>query len=262
MNAQNRCVFDSSTENLNTSMRIKLDDGSSVTVWVSDKYADSATLATVKQAYLKKREERDQLIAKAKEIGLVLHDQMLPDIGTVQTNEEQTVVDQQPKQVAQLNQEHRVAKRIGQETGGRIIDGRAADKPLQLNNVKIEGSGITRSGSEYEISSTDKPSTDLKEGEVAEIGIVKGRCGLDIAIPIKRSGKMGSTEIRVVDSGGNAELQRRFKNLASDQNSRVDFRNGYDVKIVKCPLCRGAKMVRNKPCPKCGGAGDIELTTY
>lgn len=67
----------------------------------------------------------------------------------------------------------------------------------------------------------------------------------------------GRTEVRIVNTGGDNALQRRFKNMADRTrgDKGPDFRNNYDVK--DCPVCEGSGInkVNQGKCPKCDGGG-------
>jgi len=264
---EKRCVFsgDTNPSVLNTSMNIKLDDGQVVEVWVSDAHADSATPKLVKEAYLKTRDsnkkEIDELMARAAALGLHL---MAP--GATAPG----VAAPAPAPVQSNPASRVVSESMAPATpGNRIIDGRAADARSIAPRVEGVASGLGASvsgaGHEYSIASKDKPSTDLKAGEKAEIGFIKGRLGADVAVPVRRVGKTGETLVAVVDTGGDPELQRRFKMLkeqGNNPNGPHDFiRGGYQVRTISCGLCRGSGKVMGgkKVCPKCGGCGTVDV---
>lgn len=67
----------------------------------------------------------------------------------------------------------------------------------------------------------------------------------------------GTTEVRIVNTGGDQALQKRFKGMAdrSKTNKGPDFVHSYDVK--DCPVCGGSGVssINNQKCPKCDGGG-------
>lgn len=260
-----QCVFSGVTDNLNT-MTIKLDDNTKVEVYVSDDYLDSATPSAVKAAYIEFKEKQQQidqeraaLIAKAAELGLVLVDSS-QDQKPQPPAQAQTQRHEAPPQVAPSS------KYVPLNPSNRVIDGRTADNRVvganAVGTVSALGESVAGAGSEYAITSMDKPSEDLKDGEVAEIGTVRGRLGADVAIPIRRVGKTGETKVRVIDTGGDLMLQRRFKEMAkqSDTEPPEYGTKGYRIRTVQCGLCRGNGVLPNKKsCPKCDGAGLIDI---
>jgi hypothetical protein len=258
MDIPKQCIFSGSTEDLNTCMTVTLDNGDAVQAWISDEFAESATPSKVKQAVIEfghklddKQLEIDALIAKAKELGLEL---AIP--GVKPPTPAPAPVQAPAPQTAEAIAEGFVPD----NPDNRIIDGRTADSKHLDARVSGSASGlgstVSGAGSEYSITSQDKPSIDLKEGEMAEIGVVKGRLGTPVVIPVKRRGKTGETRVTVIETGGDNELQKRFKNMSNEEPH--DFVNaGYQVKTVRCGLCKGTGRVMGgkKECPKCGGVG-------
>jgi hypothetical protein len=243
-------------------MTVTLDSGDKVEAWISDEYAESATPKAVKEAVIKfneeqsgKQKEMDALIAQAAKLGLVL---VQPDQEPARTPAPKSAPKPAP---AVINEDF-----VPENPNNRVVDGRVADSRKVNANVSgsasYMGQGVSGGGAEYAIGSSDKPTEDLKEGEKAEIGMVKGRAGMQIAIPVRRSGKTGETKIAVVETGGDAALQRRFKDLAKQSETDApDFgHGGYQVKTVNCGVCRGTgRVMGKKSCPKCGGAGAYDI---
>lgn len=246
-------------------MNIRLDDGQVVEVWISDAYADEATVGKVKQAYLTKHaaemQEIESLMARARALGLEIN-MPSPQAAPAPAAPAPDII--RPAQAAPV-----AAATIVPTAGNRVVDGRVADQrqlgTMVHGSVSMYGASVSGGGSEYKITSADKPSTDLKDGEIAEIGRVKGRDGNDIAIPVRRVGRTGETRVTIVNSGTDADLQRKFKELGrrsvSDDPSVPDFlHSGYQVKTVQCPLCRGTGVVQGgQQCPKCGGLGAYDV---
>ena len=71
--------------------------------------------------------------------------------------------------------------------------------------------------------------------------VVTGRGGSAMRIPSMIKDTSGTTTIRVVNTGGDAALQRRAKAAA--------------VELPTCPQCGGMGVVNNNPCRKCNGDG-------
>lgn len=223
-----------------------------VEVWICDNCLDEATPSKVKTAYMKRQAEVDELIKRAAAMGLHFA-QELP--GTKKQTQAVT------PQVA-APQAEPAPKLEPISEGSRIVDGRTADKQLRTNingTVDIGSGAIAGGGDEYEIRSETTASVDLKAGERAEIAMVEGRLGTQVAIPVKRVGPSGTTEVRIIKTGGDIELQNRFKNMAQ---SDVQFSKKYDVRFVRCALCNGTGQAMGKTCPKCNGIGEIQVSSF
>ena len=270
MSIPKQCVFSGAVGNLNTSMQVTMDNGDVITAWVSDEYADTATPSAVKKAVAKiinsqsdKQKEIDELISRAAALGLDVS-MFKKTVAPSEVAPEPTSAPEIPKPAPKPVVQNAITP---SNPKNRIIDGRVADTrridPNVQGSVSALGSSVGGGGREYEVKTTEKPSQDLKEGEMAEIGTVKGRGGMDIAIPVKRVGKTGETKVSVIDTGGDPALQKRFQELkrAGDRNEQFDFiHNGYQVKTVSCGACRGTgKVMKGRECPKCGGAGLIDV---
>ena len=258
------CVFSGSSDNLNTSMRIKLDDGSVVEVWVSDEYADDATPKLVKAAYIKRFNDREEARKKLEEMAaqfgfkVVDQSQLPPPPASIPSIKRATA-----SQTQSLNK----PANDDQTNGRRVVSGRVADTRNLNVNVVTENNEASRyisNSAEYEIKSSDTPSTDLKDGEVVEIDHVAGRNGTNIAIPVVRTGKTGRTQVKIIDNGGDNALQRRFKSMAqaSAQDSVSYAREGYDVNFRQCGMCLGNGTTNGQTCPKCGGLGEIQTQRF
>lgn len=256
------CVYSGSTEDLNTSMKIRLEDGSIVEVWVSDLYADEATPKSAREAYLKQRDTEGEEIRKLQEAAAKLG---LKLVGVQDMPPE-------PTQVIRPTAAPAAKPKGPQQTiaeGTRIVDGRTADKGVDLQ-VQYAQNGASSQAplpvSQYEVKTVEKPSEDLKAGERAEIGMVRGRGGLEVAIPVRRQGKTGTTNVTVIDTGGDAQLQKRFKSMANaSESGMVNYgKDGYDVKFITCTACHGTcrDLSGKNPCPKCKGAGEIQMSRF
>lgn len=271
------CIFSGATENLNTSMKIRLDDGNIVEVWVSDEYADDATPRSVKVAYLAKypvesdeSDEMKQLKTMAAKLGvaIVKLDEMptktAPAIiappPSQQSGEQRVIRPQkpapaQPAPLKLLNENNRLVP-------SKSVDSRGLDLKVDMSSPSAQEAGLPQN--QYSITSVSKPSVDLKEGEVSELGRVAGRGGVDIIIPVRRVGKCGTTRVNVSNTETDQKLQSRFKGMAEGSKSGDGVcygKNGYDMKFVKCPLCNTRPQI-NPDCKKCKGTGEIMTTRF
>lgn len=262
------CIFSGSTEGLNTSMSLKLDGGETVVVWISDEFVDNATPKIVKDAYLAKHPPAESEDMKQFRILAAKLNIQIPTPGQSIPEPPRSLII--PTTTAVVPQRTIKAPPVITESSpildpsNKLVTGRAADGRDISSRVKIimGDSGAAQAGGlagQYSVTSQSKSTVDLKEGEVAEIGQVTGRCGLTLSIPVRRTGKTGVTNVRVVDSGGDNSLQRRFKDMATASKSEqgvVYGRDGYETRTVKCPLCA---MRANPVCKKCNGLGMIDI---
>ena len=268
MDEVRKCVFSDSTENLNTSMKVKLPDETVVEVWISDEFAEDATPKLAREAYLRKHPPEEP--AEMKKLR-----EMAAKMGFSLVGANEMPAEPQAHAIALPPTTNRLSppplpKTITEaaqpkpliDPNNRIVTGRMADSKDLNIRVNLADSKAAEAGApqgQYSVSTQSKPSEDLKEGEYAEIGQVAGRAGIAIAIPVRRVGKSGTTNIRVVENGGDPGLQRRFKDMANASKSEqgvVYGRDGYDSRTARCPLC--ATKV-NPTCKKCNGLGEIEI---
>jgi DnaJ-class molecular chaperone len=86
--------------------------------------------------------------------------------------------------------------------------------------------------------------------------LMEGRHGTPLAIPAIRQDGLGTTRVTISKSMTDADLQRRFKQMASTDHSFGQ--DGYD--LHRCQMCKGdGQIAKSKTetivCPKCGGSG-------
>ncbi len=240
-------------------MTVKLEDGREVTAWISDEHADDATPKIVREASLKTLAAADEveeikrkLLEQAAALGMTL----VPEGQVVQPPS-----DGKPKfkthGAATESTGNTPKVELTPEGDNRVMDSKAVDSVGVGHGMVNNEGGAYGAGTQaqYTIRSETKASEDLREGEQAEIGMIKGRAGVPTAIPVKRKGKMGETTIRVIETGGDAELQKRFKAHSKDPENPAHSA-GYQ-QDRQCSLCRGSgrAMGGTVECPKCNGTG-------
>ena len=174
------------------------------------------------------------------------------------------VAHQQISKQPQFTQRQLVAQE--QETDNQMVDTALVDR-RDRGMVSVGGEISGFSVPSHKQHSLEEIREKLPEGALhgkVKMEIAEGRAGMPVAIPARRVDGTGITSIRIVQIS-DAELQKRFKNVADMSKSPVgwehqpDFRHGYDVR--PCPLCRGEATVRNRgkevECPKCKGRGTL-----
>jgi len=253
------CVICGSPESLNTSMTIDV-DGEKVTVKICDADADTATPKLVKGHYLSKKLEIEEIIARAKALGLEVNLPDAPDvIATVYKKPEPVATRVDPTMPA-LDSAIADAVRGTKEEG--VLSTRVVDGVSQRIQSVVGGeSGVEAHAAYVPGSGADKLDPILLEGKV-KMGAAEGRGGQPIAIPAVRVDQTGTTTVRVRQDMDDGALQRRFKELAGSMgadgaNKHSFAASGYDVH--NCPICKGDGTIKQRgkldTCPKCKGSG-------
>ena len=216
--------------------------------------------------YLERKKQIEELLAQAKALGL--------DVTALNNSSNQV----KPKQPAAINDKQTnnnglqpEGKEITKESKAKIINQSSQNTESDKDWIStekyenVQQSGFTSVGgqgaqsySSYKVSGQqDTLDSELLEGKV-KMDVVEGRGGQPLPIPSKRVDGTGTTTIRVVKSENDQSLQRRFKDMAS-QEHQPDFRHGYNDATRTCPICRGDCSVNGKDCPKCKGSGLISV---
>lgn len=262
------CVFSGSVENLNTSMKIKLDDGTVAEAWISDAYAEEATVKSVKEAYLKQKSARDaeleKFLEQAKRLGIQV---------AIPGDTKQLAVAQDPPKPPPPKQ----AAVDRELAGDGVVPAVQLDQRAGRAVTSVGGSAQTAAGNvavaSYQsipikaTSKTDEDKEIVKRVEQARASgqarmvTVEGRGGQPMLIPGVRKDGTGTTRIRIAQTMNDTVLQRRFKDFGADsiRDETPGFVNGYQAHLQDCPICRGDGTAMNAgvmiTCPKCKGSG-------
>lgn len=258
----NTCVFCTTTDNLNTEMTVKLDDGKKVTVFICDEHAEEATAKSVKEAYGKKSDMIKSLIEQAQALGLDIS-QIIKEETISQKPSGLLIANTPKKEVEPPPQKEPEAKSFHVPDDDDMIPTDRADNILSRPVRSVGGStnmGSVQSYNSFEITGQqDKLSPELRKGK-AKMAIAEGRGGQPIIIPRKRVDGTGTTNIIINNSESDRTLQDRFKKLAdkSMRDEMPDYvHGGYGEVTRDCPICKGNGEVRGQECPKCHGVGYI-----
>ena len=109
---------------------------------------------------------------------------------------------------------------------------------------------------------SEKMGTKLPVLKEVRKQTVPGRGGVNMTIPSMIKDSSGTTTVKIVNTGGNEALQKRFRAIkdAGDMTQGTNPVSGYTS--IDCNLCRSSGRVKNKgvdqKCPKCGGRGVID----
>ncbi len=253
-----QCIFCGADKSLNTSMDIKIDDDSpAVKVMICDVHAEEATIKSVKEAYLVKQRQIEEVLAQAKALGLNVGE-TATGITTIHAAAKPPPlpVDRRPTPAIEYD-----------ESDPNVVPTSLVDGKAGIRSV----GGATDLGTVE--SHTSHTTTDLKsalpegtrDGRV-RMGLVEGRGGQPMAIQRRRTDGTGTTRINVIQTESDASLQKRFKEMAkASEESGVTFSKGYAQPggVRDCPICRGECVVMQEgveqECPKCDGTGIITV---
>lgn len=257
-----KCFLCDNTSEDNTHIILPIDNGAKVDLYLCEEHADTS-LKKLKEAYKERINGLDELIAKAKSLGIEL------DINSLKkpTEKPQIIVakpqdEPAPRQTATtVIKESNKAPENDDMIPTSMIDG----KSMRSVGGNANGTQVSAYQS-YDFGSlADKLPEDARMGKV-KMTMVEGRGGQQIAIPQKRTDGLGETHINIIKAENDDRLQARFKKMATDsiQDKHANFaQSGYADTTRTCPFCQGRGLIKqNKTdvsCPKCIGSGIITI---
>lgn len=242
-----KCIECSSDENLNTTLSVKLDDGSVVEVKICDEHVEDMTIKRAKELYQAKLEELTKIIEMAKKAGLTV---------TIPTGKAIATAEAPPPVPARAQQTSTPATPKPPEdddledaTSARQRLGVAKSVAGPAGNFQVEAvKGLDKSQLEDQ--------TDLGH-EKMKLALAEGRHGQKVPIPSVIKDDSGTTNITVRQGMTDHELQRRFKGMSNEEFSHAFATAGYAVD--ECGFCKGAGFIKQGKqkvgCPRCGASG-------
>jgi len=250
-----QCVYCESSENLNTSLSVTLEDGTKVTVDICDEHAEEATIKSAREAYEAKQEKIKEVMEMAKKLGLSVSDTP----GGVAVVQPSALT---PQQKPPVTESKKAPDALDPNSPDVISTSRIDGAPGMVSVGGATDLGPVESHQSLQSSDLqDKLPDDVRDGAV-QMGVVEGREGQPLAIQRKRVDGTGTTRVAIIKSEDDRKLQDRFKRMADDsmQDRTPDFaRQGYAKTMTNCPVCRGDCEVNGDTCPKCKGAGQISV---
>lgn len=283
------CVLTGSTDNLNTSMVISLDE-ENYKVVICDEAEDGATPKAIKAALKLKIEERHkekeakkeklkELLEIAKELGFeltptgqntssgliipskiperVVNSQPPPDLSDspiIEQNGSKFLVQRNRRKESRDDgltaEEAKIAiENAKRKSLGGNSDRASSSQAARYNSHHLPQEVQTKSGETFQ-----RPEQISKKNQV-----VKGRLGIPTTIPRTLTGTDGTTEIEVVNTGGNEALKRRMQVLnEARMQAEAHGISAPDQPIDSlkaCPSCDGVGRVKGRPCIRCSGMG-------
>jgi hypothetical protein len=256
-----QCVYCESSQNLNTSLTIKLEDGSQVVVDICDEHAEEATFKSAREAYMAKQDKIKEVMAMAEKLGLTISESS-GGIATIQAPSA-------PAQPKQSTPPSAAAEELD-PTSPDVIPTSRVDRASAKGMQSVGGStefGAVESHQHVNASGLQDQLPEEALDGMAEMAVVEGREGQPLAIQKKRVDGTGTTVITINKGENDQRLQSRFKHMADDsmEGKTPDFaRQGYANTTATCSMCRGECSIKHGgkiiPCPKCNGSGII--STY
>jgi hypothetical protein len=250
----NQCVFCQTPDNLTVTMQVTTSIGVN-TVYVCAEHEDQASPKRVRELAEKRIVMLQEFEKQAKELGFTL----TPIGGVIAAASpiEPQQVDI-PKPTSTTTTASSVKKTILPPRKARDIDTPSVAGDVNLG--KFASYDTTRSVIAKDGTSVKAPGIFDHEEQV-----IKGRGGAEVVIPKKIVSEAGTTEINIVNTGGDKALQDRFKGMqvasagarTSNEAQRAFLSGGYMAK--ECTLCGGAGItkINNQTCKKCNGVGTV-----
>lgn len=253
-----RCIFNGSSENLNTFMEITM-DGEKYKVAISQEFEDEASPGAIKKlipdrvaameaAKAEMMSKLEEFKAMAAELGFdLIKKGASPSL---------------PKQeaVAQPVPQKNTRKQLSREEAIAAHEAaKRAEKPIKITH---SASGISAGASPHtipqqvEVKTSEGTKIVSKPQTINETQqLVKGPGGVPIPIPKNIKGTDGETTITVVEDVNDRIIQMRGRQL---HQMREQGDESYYSK--NCRQCDGAGMIQNrrgetKQCKTCGGYG-------
>lgn len=251
------CVFCNSSDNLNTSFTISLDNGEKIVVMICDEHAEDATVKSAKIAYMQKKSQIDALLEQAKALGLEL-----VESNGLALMKSKPAPAPAPIQPRTNKPKQDVITEDNDYIPTEVIDGRNAPMPIISSNT----AGVESYSTADLNSIRGKLPENALKGQ-AKIGVFEGRQGQPITLVKQRKDGLGTTNVQIVKKENDRALQDRFKRMADNsmRDDTPDFaKSGYHRSFTDCSLCRGSGEVKHGnqliTCPKCQGSGIIDLS--
>ena len=233
-------------------MTMSLAEGESpVVISLCEQHQNKTQLPSLKKAYLKKKQAIEKLKQQAKQYGFDVMD-------TAPAG--QAIKVSMPAKTAGPTIMH--VQKSGEQTSQPAP---SSDAPASGPAVSTQGRPLLANVPEdaeaprfaaHEIDKKRAPKVLSTTEQIYERGD-----GLPIKLPKRIVSEAGETNIRVVQTGGDAAMQARLKNLKNqldrDENAHSFNKDGYALRT--CTLCqgKGKTAINGQTCAKCNGAGEI-----
>jgi len=295
MDFKSKCIICGHTDNLTARLTVLVAD-SNYEVSLCEKH-EEITPKQVRIEVAKKLQEFTELTKKLKDFGYEVKDNpiiiptpqeihQLAPLMKVEPPRPKSIIEY-PDCPVEEPSENTVQDETPQERPQRTLREQKIERPkegYQINkssvqpitpHVRAVGGSVSGHGIAANVESRSSLDPKAELGQLSEkMGTklpvlrevikqtVPGRGGVNMTIPKTIRDTSGTTTVKIVNTGGNEALQRRFRAIkdAGDMAQGANPVSGYTS--IDCHLCRGGGRVKNKgvdqKCPKCGGRGVID----
>jgi hypothetical protein len=227
MSKDPKCLFNKSTENVNTKIMVKTELGN-LSVYVSDK----ELVRPISDVY----KTVDELLLSMKSIS----DAFGIDMKSTLSNSD----------IISINENNTVSQN--------------ATSKIQHRNVDVPPARMTKNVKNIEEYADDLGDEIIEENvlnsEAENEVVVTSPNGRNFSIPTKIKDDSGDTTI-VIDTESETNYNRINQSIENKS-----YKDGYAVRFVDCKLCFDNKSkfstgkVGGKVCPKCKGTGEIMIS--
>lgn len=256
----NQCVFCQTPDNLTVTMQVTTSIGVN-TVYVCAEHEDQASPKRVRELAEKRIVMLQEFEKQAKELGFTL-----TPIGGV-------IAAASPVESKQTDIPKPTATSLpASATSVQTSTKKVILPPKKVRDIDAPSVAGDVNLGKFSSYDTTKPVVAKDGTNVNAPGIfdheeqvVKGRGGAEVVIPKKIVSEAGTTEINIVNTGGDKALQDRFKGMqvasaearTSNEAQRAFLSGGYMAK--DCTLCSGTGItkINNQTCKKCNGVGTV-----
>ncbi len=247
----NNCIICSSEDNLNTSMSFTIDDNE-YQIFLCDEHAEDTTPKQAKQSLKGRITEIEEFMEKAKALGIQIGD--INPTADIQIKRPSTGISQMQPQATEEKAE------------GIPLPGSFKGVSGNVEGLSIAGHSSIRIDEEVKRAISNMKANDgnieeviVPEDIVTEVQEVRDAGGGVAIIPKKLRGNTGSMNVSIKSTGGDAALQRRFKQMAEESMEKDGYKTQYKDMDVPCTFCGGSGIskIGKQECPKCSGSGII-----
>jgi hypothetical protein len=261
----NKCIQCATDKDLNTTLTVKLEDGTTVQVNVCDEHAEDMTIKQARVLYAEKQEELQKIIEMAEAAGLKVE---IPTASGLVVAQQDPAKVEKPKAPVPMKMADNPPEESAVKSPDTVLlNGRDARE--KLGAAKSMSTALPQAGTMEQKQSHDvrtlEDKVDLGQEKI-QLGLAEGRSGQAVPIPQIIKDEGGTTIIRVRQTVSDHDLQKNFKDLAesndgSGNNAHSFHSAGYTMNA--CGFCSGSGFVTNvvnktkqqSACPRCEGSG-------
>ena len=255
MNLKNRCLICNTDQNLNTTMKVKVDN-KEYEVAICDEHSEDITVGKARELVSGKLTKIKEFMEQAAELGLTISESKG---GILTTQSKPVEIEDDLEEVVEDKPAKPMAKPVPATTPKIAIPKMRIPK-VSHPEARAHDSLDVDKAVLSEIEAERKKGRNMVIPEAVEIEPQEGQdaSGAPMMVPKRIVDKDGSTTTIVINKTSDAEIQRRAKEqetLAKQGGPTHLFINGFN--LHECSLCRSTGLIQNgtKSCPRCKGSG-------